>query len=145
MLNTRSGMINSGAGDDKSICRRTVIEADFRREGRALDGYYQPLPAGACFVQFRIIAIDLGDLVVKIDREGVKLGIVKKVAQSGLWDGVSAVKVELRHAFPGKIGADLIAPLKKAGFIVFDRSPHTLVNNDNGFPCAARQCGAVAA
>jgi len=50
--------------------------------------------------------------------------------------------VEWHHAIPGKTGADLIEPLKQAGFIVFDRSPHTLVNNYNGFFYAVRQNGA---
>ncbi|MBO9726087.1 MAG: FkbM family methyltransferase [Novosphingobium sp.] len=79
------------------------------------------------------------DLVIKIDCEGAEYGIFEKIAQAGLWEQVSAVMVEWHHAIPGKTGADLIEPLKQAGFMVFDRSPHTLVNNYNGFFYAVRQ------
>lgn len=73
------------------------------------------------------------NLVAKIDCEGAEYGIFEQLANAGVWDKVTAVMVEWHHAIPGKGGADLIAPLKKAGFMIFDRSPHTLVRNCNGF------------
>ncbi|RVT94936.1 FkbM family methyltransferase [Sphingomonas crocodyli] len=85
------------------------------------------------------------DLIAKIDCEGAEFGIFDVITRAELWSRISAVMVEWHHAIPGKSGEDLIAPLKKAGFLVFDRSPHTLVHNGNGFFYGVRKAPHAAA
>jgi FkbM family methyltransferase len=74
------------------------------------------------------------DIVMKVDCEGAEFGIFQNLAAEGLLTEVSTFMVEWHNAFPGKNQADLIAPLKNAGFTVIDRSPTT----GNGFFYAVR-------
>ncbi|MEG3089336.1 FkbM family methyltransferase [Sphingomonas sp. PB4P5] len=74
------------------------------------------------------------DIVMKVDCEGAEFGIFENLAAEGLLGEVSTFMVEWHNAFPGKNQADLIAPLKAAGFTVIDRSPKT----GNGFFYAVR-------
>lgn len=74
------------------------------------------------------------DIVMKVDCEGAEFGIFANLAAEGLLGEVTTFMVEWHNAFPGKNQADLIAPLKDAGFTIIDRSPPT----GNGFFYAVR-------
>jgi len=72
--------------------------------------------------------------VLKVDCEGSEYAIFRSLSQARLFDAVDVIMVEW-HAMFDKINQhDLIAPLREAGFVVFDQSPPT----GNGFFYAAR-------
>jgi FkbM family methyltransferase len=79
---------------------------------------------------------ELGGLAVvaKVDCEGGEFEIIARLAESGLLNRVTAVMVEWHRVFKGRTQADLINPLKDAGFLVFDRTRVT----GNGFFYAVR-------
>jgi FkbM family methyltransferase len=73
-------------------------------------------------------------VIVKVDCEGSEFAIFKSLAQTGMLALIDAVMVEWHAMFEAMTQEDLIAPLRQAGFIIFDRSPPT----GNGFFYAAR-------
>ena len=79
------------------------------------------------------------DIVLKIDCEGAEFAIFEELRRGGIIGRVSAFMVEWHAMFAGKSQRDLIAPLRDAGFMVFDRSPP----QGNGFFYAV-QTGTVA-
>ena len=73
-------------------------------------------------------------VIVKVDCEGSEFAIFASLEAAGLIARIDAFLVEWHAMFAGKNQADLIAPLRRHGFVVFDRSPPT----GNGFFYAAR-------
>lgn len=88
----------------------------------------------------RIIDAEPGsDIVLKIDCEGAEFAIFEELRRGGIIERVSAFMVEWHAMFADKSQKDLIAPLRDAGFMVFDRSPP----RGNGFFYAV-QTGPIA-
>ncbi len=77
------------------------------------------------------------DVIVKMDCEGSEYAVFETLERSGLIGRASAYMVEWHAIFPDKTQEDLIAPLRRAGFMVFDRSPP----RGNGFFYAVKQAG----
>ena len=73
-------------------------------------------------------------VIVKVDCEGSEFDIFASLERSGLLLGIHAFMVEWHRMFPDKSQADLIDPLIRAGFTIFDQSPRT----GNGFFYAVR-------
>jgi FkbM family methyltransferase len=74
------------------------------------------------------------DVILKVDCEGSEFAIFESLHKADLFRHISAVMTEWHAFVEGKDLADLLDPLKQAGFIVFDRSPP----KGNGFFYAAR-------
>ena len=88
------------------------------------------------------VARSLG-VVIKVDCEGSEFAIFESLARASLFSKIDAFMIEWHKWWSAtKTQADLIAPLRAAGFVVFDRShpgnPHA------GFLLAVRS-GAPAA
>lgn len=133
---------NTGIGDADGPVRINVHDTDdsgsrSTRDADGADGVSVELRMQlAPTVIERIIAAEPGrDIIVKVDCEGAEFSIFEKLEQHGVLDKVAAFMVEWHTVFPGKSQADLIAPLIRAGFIVFDRSPRA----GNGFFYAVKQ------
>ena len=73
-------------------------------------------------------------VIAKVDCEGSEFPIFESLSQAGLLEKISAFMVEWHRVFPGRTQAELIAPLLRHGFVVFDQTGPT----DNGFFYAAR-------
>jgi FkbM family methyltransferase len=73
-------------------------------------------------------------VIVKMDCEGSEFAIVRSLAAGGLLPLIAAFMVEWHDMFGGKSLEDLIGPMKREGFLIFDRSPA----RGNGFFYAAR-------
>ena len=73
-------------------------------------------------------------VVVKVDCEGSEFAIFQSLAAHDLLPKVTAFMVEWHAMFADKTQEDLIAPLRRNGFLVFDRSPR----RGNGFFYAVR-------
>jgi FkbM family methyltransferase len=73
-------------------------------------------------------------IIAKIDCEGSEFAIFKSLEDADLFRSFTAIMVEWHRMFPGKDQSELIAPLRKAGFIVIDVSPE----QGNGFFYAVR-------
>jgi FkbM family methyltransferase len=74
------------------------------------------------------------DIVMKVDCEGSEFAIFETLEAADMLKHVSAFMVEWHSIFAGKTQATLIAPLLRAGFIVFDQSKPA----GNGFFYAVR-------
>lgn len=74
------------------------------------------------------------DIVMKVDCEGSEFAIFDSLEAADLLKDISAFMVEWHGIFGDKTQANLIAPLLRAGFIVFDQSKP----NSNGFFYAVR-------
>jgi len=74
------------------------------------------------------------DILVKMDCEGSEFAIFDSLIAADLIRHISGFMVEWHAMFDDKTQDDLIRPLRKAGFVVFDRSPPV----GNGFFYAAR-------
>ncbi len=74
------------------------------------------------------------DVVMKVDCEGAEFAIFKSLDEAGLLGEVTAFMVEWHRVFEGRTQAELIGPLKRAGFVAFDLTRET----GNGFFYAAR-------
>jgi FkbM family methyltransferase len=73
-------------------------------------------------------------IVMKVDCEGSEFAVFRSLERAGLLGRISAFLVEWHAMFDDKTQETLIAPLRKAGFLIFDRSPPT----GNGFFYAVR-------
>jgi FkbM family methyltransferase len=73
-------------------------------------------------------------VVVKLDCEGSEFAIVRSLAEAGLIGRISAFMVEWHAMFAELDQNTLLAPLRAAGFLVFDQSPPV----GNGFFYAVR-------
>jgi FkbM family methyltransferase len=74
------------------------------------------------------------DVIAKVDCEGSEFPIFEVLEKNNLLKDISAFMVEWHRGIKEKTQNDLIAPLLKHGFIVFDRSGKT----GNGFFYAVR-------
>jgi FkbM family methyltransferase len=79
-------------------------------------------------------------VVVKVDCEGSEFPIFESLVANGLIPKITAFMVEWHAMFAAKTQNHLIAPLRAAGFLVFDRSPPA----GNGFFYAVRTGGETA-
>lgn len=75
------------------------------------------------------------NVIVKVDCEGSEFPIFATLDTHGLMDDISAFMVEWHRIDWQKTQQDLIAPLLRRGFVVFDLSPRT----GNGFFYAVRR------
>jgi FkbM family methyltransferase len=73
-------------------------------------------------------------VICKIDCEGSEFAIFRSLEAAGLLPRFDAFMVEWHAMFSDQSQTDIIAPLRRAGFIVFDRSPPV----GNGFFYAVR-------
>jgi len=73
-------------------------------------------------------------VICKIDCEGSEFAIFRSLEAAGLLPRFDAFMVEWHAMFGDKSQTDMIDPLRRAGFLVFDRSPPV----GNGFFYAAR-------
>ncbi|WP_156678995.1 FkbM family methyltransferase [Sphingomonas profundi] len=73
-------------------------------------------------------------VVAKVDCEGSEFAIFETLERHGLLGQFAAFMVEWHVLYENKSQRDLIAPLERAGFMVFDRSPRV----GNGFFYAVR-------
>lgn len=73
-------------------------------------------------------------VIVKVDCEGSEFAVFRSLEQHGLLDRIDAFMVEWHAIFADKTQETLIAPLRKHGFLVFDRSAPV----GNGFFYATR-------
>lgn len=73
-------------------------------------------------------------MIVKVDCEGSEFAVFASLEAAGLLGRIDALMVEWHMMFPDKNQETLIAPLRRHGFVVFDRSPPI----GNGFFYAAR-------
>ena len=73
-------------------------------------------------------------VIVKVDCEGSEFAVFQSLAHHGLIKKISAFMVEWHAMFDEHRQETLIAPLREAGFLVFDRSPPV----GNGFFYAVR-------
>ncbi|MFD1952427.1 FkbM family methyltransferase [Sphingomonas arantia] len=73
-------------------------------------------------------------IVLKVDCEGSEFAVFESLEKAGLLDQISAFMVEWHRIFDSKTQADLVAPLLRRGFLVFDQSPP----HSNGFFYAVR-------
>lgn len=74
------------------------------------------------------------DIVAKIDCEGAEFPIFESLAAAGMLKDFAGFMVEWHRVFENRTQHDLIAPLLRNGFTVFDVSPPT----GNGFFYASR-------
>ena len=74
------------------------------------------------------------EIVMKVDCEGSEFAVFESLERAGLLGKVRAFMVEWHAMFDGKTQETLTAPLRVAGFVVFDRSPPV----GNGFFYAVR-------
>lgn len=74
------------------------------------------------------------EIILKVDCEGGEFGIFATLERNGLLDDVTAFMVEWHRMFEDKTEDNLIEPLKRAGFVVFDLTRPT----GNGFFYAAK-------
>lgn len=74
------------------------------------------------------------DVVMKVDCEGSEFAVFESLQRSGLLGKIRAFLVEWHSMFDGKTQQTLLAPLREAGYLVFDRSPPV----GNGFFYAVR-------
>ncbi|HMI18874.1 MAG TPA: FkbM family methyltransferase [Sphingomonas sp.] len=63
------------------------------------------------------------DVIVKMDCEGSEYAIFECLKSWRLLEHITGFMVEWHAMFGEKSQADLIKPLRKAGFVIFDRSP----------------------
>jgi len=80
------------------------------------------------------------DIIAKVDCEGSEFPIFETLEASGLIHQISAFMVEWHRSMDGNTQADLLAPLLRHGFLIFDLTGKT----GNGFFYAVRS-GAGAA
>ena len=93
------------------------------------------LDAAKAFEKIITDAEQAGQAVIaKIDCEGGEFDIIERLSQAKLLPRITAMMVEWHRVFKGRTQAELIAPLKAAGFLVFDRSG----DHGNGFFYAVR-------
>jgi FkbM family methyltransferase len=78
-------------------------------------------------------------VIAKIDCEGSEFAIFRSLGAAGMLDRFDAFMVEWHAIFDHLSQADLIEPLRQAGFLVFDRSPAI----GNGFFYAVRMAPTV--
>jgi FkbM family methyltransferase len=69
------------------------------------------------------------DIIAKVDCEGSEFPIFETLEASGLIHQISAFMVEWHRGINGKTQADLLAPLLRHGFLIFDLTGKT----GNGF------------
>ena len=75
-------------------------------------------------------------VIAKIDCEGAEYQIFASLLNAGLLPQIDAFMVETHTVAGRSYKDDLFAPLRRAGFVIFDRTPRT--TNGNGFFYAAR-------
>lgn len=122
---------------------RSVLVGSHGDSGmNSIDGSHEGTPtrisvrnAATCLAPIVARAREQGRRVVaKVDCEGAEFAIFDALTKAGLIGQFSALMVEWHRAFEMKTQHDLIAPLLREGFIVFDLS----VGNGNGFFYAVR-------
>ncbi|MDO6413686.1 FkbM family methyltransferase [Sphingomonas sp. BIUV-7] len=74
------------------------------------------------------------EVILKVDCEGSEFAVFESLQRNGLLGKIRAFLVEWHSMFDGKTQETLLAPLRQAGFLVFDRSPPV----GNGFFYAVR-------
>jgi FkbM family methyltransferase len=77
------------------------------------------------------------EVILKVDCEGSEFAVFESLQRNGLLGKIRAFLVEWHSMFDGKSQETLLAPLRQAGFLVFDRSPPV----GNGFFYAVRITG----
>ena len=81
------------------------------------------------------------DLVLKVDCEGSEFAIFETLGRAGLFQAVTALVVEWHKWWsPDRTQAELILPLREAGFVVMDR---TLAANPHAGVFYAARTGAA--
>jgi FkbM family methyltransferase len=79
-------------------------------------------------------------VIMKVDCEGSEFAIFDSLSRSGLFSSIDAVVMEWHKWWSAdKTQEDLIAPLRRAGFLTFDRT--NLTNSLTGFLVAVRMAG----